>query len=163
MRIHIIGYSLFCMHVSTACVYLSLISLNVRAKSSQFSPLKFERVLEPLKHNRDARSTKNDSFNNTLVVLPLLLVLVVKIHLSRPIERKLRVSKSARRLWEKSRFELTFNIISIERHVFIHGCSDEIKHFQIFVETLSWFTIETKYVCARRSGRSTSSIQKISS
>ena len=88
---------------------------------------------------------------------------MVKIHLSRPIERKLRISKSARRLWEKSRFELTFNIISIERHALIHGCLEETQHSQIFVETLSWFTIETKYVCARRSGRGTSSIQKISS
>ena len=51
-RYHLIQSILYACE--SVCVHLSPISLNVRAKSSQFSPLKFDKVLEPLKHNRDA-------------------------------------------------------------------------------------------------------------
>ena len=37
--------------------------------TKQFSPLKFDRVLEPLKHNKDARSTKfhSDKASNIFI------------------------------------------------------------------------------------------------
>ena len=42
--------------------YRKPISLSVNAKSSQVSPLKFDKVLEPLKQSNEARRTKKDSF-----------------------------------------------------------------------------------------------------